>query len=139
MPGREKLNHHNTPLVSEECEGRVTVNDPTHPLFGRVLTLAGFAYLPGHVQHAQVEIAPGHFSYIPIACTDLSREPRSTPTVVTANAVAELIAAFQAMRIARRAKHAEHNQSQRVEATARQRASGRRRGNHTHSHGGGGQ
>src|SRR5262245_32124190 len=40
-PGRSagvaNPNQRNTPLVTEECEGQVTVTDPTHPLFGRTL------------------------------------------------------------------------------------------------------
>ena len=37
----------NTPLVQQECEGRITVTDPCHPLFGKTLKLAGLACLPG--------------------------------------------------------------------------------------------
>ena len=135
---RGKLSHRNTPLVTEECTGLVTITDATHPLFGRVLNLAGFAYLPGLARHAHVEIFPGHFGYVPVACTNLSAEPRPPSTVLTVSAIAELVAAFQARRIARRAKYANDRQSQRLESAARQRASRRRRGDHAHPHGGGG-
>ena len=113
--------------------------DPTHPLFGRVLILAGFAYLPGQARHAHVEILPGHFGYIPVACTHLSAEPRPAPTILTASAIAEVVAVFQAMHIARRATHAKHGQSQRLESSRRQRARRRRRGDRAHPHGGGGE
>ena len=46
----EKPAQRNTPLVTEECEGQVTVTDPAHPLFGRTFQLAGIARLPGAVR-----------------------------------------------------------------------------------------
>jgi hypothetical protein len=70
------------------CEGHVTVTDPGHPLYGRVLSLVGLAHLPGHVRHCQVELAPGQIGYIPVASTDLSTQPRPEPTALTHSAVA---------------------------------------------------
>src|SRR5262245_23614796 len=54
--GRRNLVQRNTPLITEECEGQVTVTDPCHPLYGRTLKLSGLARLPGHVRHCQVEV-----------------------------------------------------------------------------------
>ena len=93
------------------CEGQITVTDPGHPLYGRVLKLAGLAYLPGHIRHCQVELGPDQFAYIPVRSTNLSSEPRREPTVLTATAVAELVATFQAVATARRTTHANRNQS----------------------------
>jgi hypothetical protein len=132
-------NQCNTPLVTEVCEGQVTVTDPSHPLYGRALKLVGLAHLPGHVRHCQVELAPGQFVYIPVTCTDLSNQPRPEPTVLTSSAVAELVAIFQAMPAARRKNHATNTQSRRVDPTARQRTRGRRRSHRASPHGGGGE
>jgi hypothetical protein len=121
------------------CEGEITVTDPTHPLFGRVLKLAGLAYLPGHVRHCQVEILPDQFCYIPVASTDLAAVPHPLPTLLTVAAVEELVTTFQAMGVAKRRPHANHSQSGNLDASTQQRARGRRRGRRTHSHGGGGQ
>ena len=139
VPARENPSQRNTPLVTEVCEGQVTVTDPGHPLYGRVLSLVGLAHLPGHVRHCQVEIAPGQIGYIPVASTDLSNQPRPEPTVLTPSAVAELVAAFQAMPAARRTSHATNTQSRRVDPDARPRARGRRRGHRAGPHGGGGE
>src|SRR5690349_3398267 len=92
----------NTPLVTEECEGQVTVTDPCHPLYGRTLKLSGLARLPGHVRHCQVEVLPGQIGFVPVRCTDLSTEPRPEPTILTPAAIEELVAAFQAIRAGRR-------------------------------------
>src|SRR5262249_55523843 len=70
VTGRENLGQRNTPLVTEECEGQVTVTDPGHPLCGRVLKLVGLASLPGHIRYCQVEILPDHYGYVPVSCTD---------------------------------------------------------------------
>ncbi len=104
--------------MTEECEGQITITDPAHPLFGRVLRLAGIAYLPGHARHCQGELLPGQFGYIPVACTDQSPAPRPEPTVLTRDAVAELVAAFQAIPTARRDKHGKRTQSTRVDPTS---------------------
>jgi hypothetical protein len=80
----------------------------------------GFAYLPGHLRHCQVELGSGQFTFVPVACTDLSATPRPVPTLLTVAAIEELVAAFQAMHVARRAKHGKHRQSERVGTTARQ-------------------
>jgi hypothetical protein len=120
------------------CEGQITVTDPGHPLFGRSLKLAGIAYLPGHIRHCQVELFPDQFAYIPVRSTNLSTEPRSAATVLTATAIAELVATFQAVAIARRTNHAKRKQSARMVATANQRTRRGRRGDRAHPHGGGG-
>ncbi len=106
IPARGNLAQRNTPLVTEECEGQVTVTDPAHPLFGKAFKLSGLARLPGHVRHCQVEVLPGLIAYIPVASTDLSTEPRPEPTVLTVAAVEALLAAFQAVRSGRRGDHA---------------------------------
>ena len=138
----------NTPLVTEECEGEITVTDPRHPLFGRKLRLAGLAYLPGHVRHCQVEIRPGHLGYVPFAATHLSREPAGAAAVLSAAAVADLVAAFQAVGFAGKARRRGHahcsesadarNESPRLGGVAPRRARRRQRRDRRHSHGGGG-
>src|SRR5512135_2217460 len=125
----------NTPLVTEECEGQVTVTDPCHPLYGRTLKLSGLARLPGHVRYCQVEVLPGRFAYIPVACTDLSADPRPEPTVLTVAAVEALVAAFQALR-GRRSHHAAHPKSPRLDAPVPERARRGRRGDRQGPHGG---
>ena len=97
--------------MTEECEGQVTVTDPGHPLYRRVLKLAGLASLPGHIRHCHVEIFPEQYGYVPVACTDLATEPRPEPTLLTVPALEELVATFQALRRARRHNHANHNKS----------------------------
>jgi hypothetical protein len=136
--GLVKPSRRNTPLVTEVCEGEVTINDPGHPLFGRVLKLSGFAYLPGHVRHCQVEIFPDQYAYIPVRSTNLSQEPRSQPTLLTATAIAELAAIFQAVKPVRRSSHAKRKQSPRLGATARQRTRRGCRSDRARPHGGGG-
>src|SRR5512135_1006211 len=126
----------NTPLVTEECEGQVTVTDPCHPLYGRTLKLSGLARLPGHVRHCQAEILPGRIVYIPVTSTDLSNEPRPEPTVLTVAAIEELVAAFQATRSGRRSNHAAHPQPARLGAPAPERARRRHRDDRQGPHGG---
>src|SRR5512135_1767197 len=133
--GRGKLVQRNTPLVTEECEGQVTVTDPCHPLYGRTLKLSGLARLPGHVRHCQVEVFPGRIAYIPVACTDLSTEPRPEPTVLTVPAVEALVAAFQAVR-GRRGNQADHPKSSRLDSSAPERARRGHRGDRQGPHGG---
>ena len=99
------------------CEGQVTVTDPGHPLLGRILKLAGFAVLPGHVRHCQVEIFHDQYAYVPVCSTNLSQEPRPEPTRLTATAIAELAAIFQAVTPARRSSHAKRKQSPRLGTT----------------------
>src|SRR5262249_32317571 len=82
---------------------------------------------------------PDRFAYIPVASTDLSVISRPAGTVLTAAAIAELISDFQAMGLARRAKHASQCQRQRLGSTARQRTRRDRRGHLAQPHGGGGQ
>jgi hypothetical protein len=134
-----KPSQSNTPLVTEVCEGEITVTDPGHPLYGRVLKLVGLACLPGHIRHCQVELLTDQIAYIPLRSTNLSTEPRSEPTVVTATAIAELVAIFQAEAKVRRSNHANRKQSARLGTTARQRTHGRRRGHRSRPHGGGGE
>ena len=76
--GTGKPAQRNTPLVTEECEGQVTVTDPAHPLFGRTFQLAGMARLPGAVRYCQVHLFPNRLGYISVASTDLA--PTSTGT-----------------------------------------------------------
>ena len=135
-----RANHsqRNAPLVMEVCDGQVTVTDPGHPLFGRVLKLSGFACLPGHVRHCQVEIFPDRFTYIPVRSTNLSQEPRPAPTLLTASAIAELAAIFQAEGLTRRPSHAKRKQSAGLGAAARQRTRRGRRSDRGRPHGGGG-
>jgi hypothetical protein len=128
----------NTPLILQECEGQITVTDPCHPLFGRTLKLAGLACLPGNVRHAQVEIAPDQYGYVPVASTDLSTAPRAEPTVLTLPALQDLVVCFLALPKARRKKHATDRKSKCVGAPAAKRAGGRGQGSSSHSHGGGG-
>jgi hypothetical protein len=135
---RGKRSQRNTPLVTEVCEGEITVTDPGHPLYGRVLKLIGLAYLPGHVRHCQVELFKDRIAFIPFRSTNLSLEPRSESTVVTATAIAELVAIFQAVPKVRRTNHARGKEFARLGATARQRTHGRRRGDRSRPHGGGG-
>ena len=134
------VNHiqHNTPLGMEECEGQITVNDPRHPLFGRKLKLAGLAFLPGNIRHAQVEIASGQYGYVPVTSTNLSTAPRPEPTVLTLPALQELVVSFWALPKPRRKKHAKDCQSKRVGSFTAKRAGGRGQRGSSHPHGGGG-
>ena len=120
-PGVGKASQGDTPLGEEVCEGQITVIDPRHPLFRRMLKLVSFAYLPGHIRHCQVELGPGQFTFVPVVSTDLATTPLPPPTLLTATAIVELVTAFQAMDIARRARHAKRDRSQRLGTTARQR------------------
>lgn len=137
-----KPSQRNTPLVTEVCEGQVTVTDPCHPLFGRTFPLAGIAYLPGHVRHCQVEICPGQFAFIPVRSTNLSPEPHPEPTALTATAIAELVATFQAEVAGtqtRRNNHAQRHQSAGVGGTDRQATRCHHRSHRRRAHGGGGE
>ncbi len=134
---RANLNQHNTPLVTQVCEGEITVTDPTHPLFGRKLKLAGMARLPGHVRHCHVELLAGHFAFVPVASTNLSEAPRPHPTVLTLNSIKELVATFQTLAIVRRRKNATGRKSPSVGSARKQRTKGSRRGNRSRSRRGG--
>ena len=132
-----RLAQRNTPLVTQECEGQVTVTDPCHPLYGRTLTLSGIAVLPGRVRHCQVEILPGQIAYVPVACTNLSTEPRPQTTVLTAATVEELVAAFQAV-CGRRHNYATRPKPACLDAPGPRRTNRRHRGDRQGPHGGGG-
>jgi hypothetical protein len=98
LPGSApSLAPHHTPLVTEECEGQVTVTCPPDPLYGRTSKLAGLARLLGRVRHGQVEVLPGRIGFGPVCCTDRSEEPRPEPTILTPSAIEELVAALQAI------------------------------------------
>jgi hypothetical protein len=105
-PEQGNPNQRNTPLVTELCEGQITVTDAAHPLFGKVLRLTGIAYLSGHIRHCQVEFLPGQFAYVPFGSSNLSAEPRPQSSVLTATAIAELVSTFQAVATVRRTNHA---------------------------------
>lgn len=98
------------------------VTDPTHPLFGKNLKLAGIASLPGHVRHCQVEIAPGQYGHIPVASTNLFTGPRPAPTVLTLTSIQDFVATFLALPTARRGKHATSHKSRRVGPSVAERA-----------------
>ena len=136
IPARENLAQRNTPLVIQECEGKVTVTDPGHPLFGKTFMLSGLARLPGHVRHCQVEVLPGLIAYIPVACTDLSAEPRPEPTVLTVAALEALLAAFEAVRSGRRSNHAADPKPAHPGTPAPRRARRGHRGDHQGPDGG---
>jgi len=121
------------------CEGEISVTDPGHPLFGRTLKQTGFAYLPGQVQHCQVEIFHDQYAYIPVRSTHLSQEPRPEPALLTATAIAELAAIFQAVEPAGRSSHAKRKQSTGLGATARKRTRRGCRSDRARPHGGGGE
>jgi len=112
----------NTPFVQQECDGQITVTDPTHPLFGRNLKLAGMARLPGHVRQCQVEVQPGQYGYVPVASTDLSTEPTRERTLLTVSGIQDLVAIFQALPTVRRTNHATGHKSRRVESSTAKRA-----------------
>jgi hypothetical protein len=98
LPGAApSLAPRHTPLVTEGCEGQVTVTVPPDPLYGRTSKLPGLARLPGRVRHGQVEVLPGRIGFGPVCCTDRSEEPRTEPTILTPSAIEELVAAFQAI------------------------------------------
>jgi hypothetical protein len=134
--GDPNLAQRNTPLVTEECEGQVTVTDPGHPLFGKTFRLSGLARLPGHVRHCQVEVLPGLIAYIPVVSTDLCSEPRPEPTVLTVAAVEALLAAFQAVRSGRRSNHAADPKPARLGTPTPERARRGHRSDHQGSDGG---
>lgn len=122
------LNQHNTPLVTEVCAGEVTVTDPAHPLFGRVLKLSGLATLPGHVRHCHVETRAGCYGYVPVASTNRATNVARRPpeSVLTAEAIADLLTLFEAESISREPEHERHRKSRTVAKPAGRRA-GRRR------------
>ena len=132
----ENPDHRNTPLVTQECEGQVTVTDPTHPLFGRVLTLFGAARLPGHVRYCHVEVLPGQYGYVAVASTNLSTRLRPEPTVLTLRSLEELVATFQALPAARRRKNATARQPRGMGSAVAAAANRGNQGHRSHSHGG---
>jgi len=87
---RAKLNHHNTPLVTELCSGSVAVNDSTHPLHGRSFEIAGIARLPGCRRYYQVEIFPDEYTYVPIDSTDQSKAVRLPASLLTLESIQRL-------------------------------------------------
>ena len=138
QPARANLNQRSTPLVTQECEGHVTVTDPCHPLYGKTLKLAGLANLPGHVRHCQVELRPGQYGFIPVTCTNLNTCPRHEPTVLTSDAIEELVTTFQAVSPGRRGRHATGRNAKRLGPTTRKRAKRDRRRHRADSQPGGG-
>jgi hypothetical protein len=116
------LNQRNAPLVQQECDGEITVTDPKHPLFPRRLKLAGIAKPPGCARQCQVELQPGQYRYVPVASTNLSSELIAQPTLLTLDALQQLIATFQALPNVRRVKRAKRNKSQRLEQPRGKRA-----------------
>ena len=138
MPARANLDPRNTPLTTEVCEGQITVTDPTHPLFGRTLALVGLATLSSRVRHCQVALESGQVVYVPVASTDRCVIPRPEPTLLTAEAVARLLAVFDAIPVAQRGSHVNSEQPTRLGSPQRGRASQDRRSRRADSHTGGG-
>jgi len=127
--GRANPNPHNTPLVTEVCAGEITVTDPTHPLFGKAFKLSGLATLPGHVRHCHVEIRSGCYGYVPVASTNLSDVPvfRSPKSILTKEAIADLLTLFQSASTPGRSKREPHSKSKPVAKPAGRRAKRRRK------------
>jgi len=110
------------------CAGEITVTDPRHPLFGKTFKLSGLATLPGRVRHCHVEIRSGCYGFMAIASTNLAAAPflRSYESVLTREAIDDLVTLFQSVSTPRRCKREPHSQSKSVAKSARRRA--KRRG-----------
>src|SRR5262245_50140094 len=100
--------------------------------------LVGLATLQSHVRYCQVTLDNDQVVYIPVASTDRCSIPRPEPTLLTAAAVARLVAVFQATPAARRTRHANREQPTRLGPPDRGRAEGGRRSDRPGTRPGGG-
>ena len=132
-----KRDRHNTHVGEEACGTVIEVTDPTHPLFGRQCKLLSVTRSPDSVRHCCLEVAPDRLRYVPLASTSLNCSPRPEPTILTLDAVAELLQACKTLRIPRRRKNALHRKQGRVGLSVPGRSRSCRRGDRPHSHGGG--
>ena len=112
------------------------VTDPCHPLFGGVFKLTGLARLPGHVRHCQVEIFPGRFGYVPVASTNLGRNPPELRAVLSQAAIEQFVAIFQAVSLERRCDNVTKHSPAHVGTSAGDRPGSHHPRNHSDSHGG---
>jgi hypothetical protein len=79
--------------------------DAAHPLFGKTFKLSGLATLPGNVRHCHVEIRSGHYGYIAIASTNLATGVVPARTLLTPEAISDLVTLFQTVSRKKRSKH----------------------------------
>src|ERR1700676_3765596 len=91
------LNQGNTPVNTGLPDDEITITDPAHPLFGQTLKLVFCTVAPQHADRCLVEVFPHYTAWIPLRCTERAAEPGPQPTVLTAQAIAELVATFQAI------------------------------------------
>jgi hypothetical protein len=82
------------------------VTDPTHPLFGKCFQLSGLATLPGNVRHCHVEIRSGQYGYVALASTNLATGVPPSRTVLTPEAITDLVTLFQSVSRQKRSKNA---------------------------------
>src|SRR5581483_7492482 len=136
-PAAAKHNRHNTPLHGDVSREEITVTDPTHPLFGRTLKLIQITTFSARGRCCWVELLPQVSASIPLACTDLATEPRPQPTLLTLQAIEQLVAVFQATAVAGRASHEKDPQSAALDAASRPGTQRTHRRGRPHSHRGG--
>jgi hypothetical protein len=84
------------------------VTDPTHPLFGKSYPLSGLATLPGNVRHCHVEIRSGQYGYVAIASTNMATGIPPSRTLLTPDAITDLVTLFQSVSRQKRSKNANH-------------------------------
>ena len=109
------------------CAGTVTVIDPAHPLYEQTFKLSGLATLPGNVRHCHVELYPGRYIYVPLASTDRKYFEPPAKSILTADAIVELLTLFQTVSAgAQEANHGADSQSRTVAKSAKRRARQRR-------------
>jgi hypothetical protein len=107
-------------LCDEACEGKVTVTDPTHPLYGRVLKMLSMARLPDAVRYCRLELSAEQSVYVAIASTNLHPSPPREPTILTLDAMAALVATFQTLPVSKRRKRAADSRN--LDPSARKRS-----------------
>ncbi len=133
--GRERSDHHKTPLVTQLSRGEITVIDPAHPLYGRTFDLFGLARLPGYRQYYQVEIFPDEMTYIDVSSTNLSTAPPQKTSCLTPDALQDLVTTFRDI-LSRREADVTHCHGPGVEPSDSSRAAADHPANRRHSNGG---
>ena len=135
-PASAKHNQHSTPFLYENCEGKVTVIDQTHPLHGQTFRLVGLARPPRMGRCCMVEKLPNVFGHIPISSTNFAKSPKRVPTLLRVEAVERLVRLYdQAVREVT-GRGEDDIQLRAVESSRPSRKGSRRRPNRTNPRGG---
>ena len=93
MRGQGNPGQRNTPLVTEVCEGEITVTDPAHPLFGRRFPVLSISRPPHRLGHVLVASRDYMRLRIPVQATNLAAAPASgLRTQFTRAALLDLLA-----------------------------------------------